>query len=246
MENSYLQQINHYPTTLIQAYNELSNYQPDVHLMSWYPQAHDGATFNMLETLEETASVDDESLTISTFATQGQQCGGGRGSWSGCGCRGGDSTPTHNANAGHGGNSQVRNMDLSHVKCFWCHQLGHYASNCPVPYDEIVQMQAAPDSTEQSGGPDDESDHVQFRIMATTNLSIKSMVPKTWILLDTMSMVDFFPTLCWSEISGLPIICYAYFLLLELPTLITSLIFLVMEPSGSFMMVLQISYHCNK
>ena len=192
MENSYLQRINHYPTTLIQAYNELSNYQPDVHFMSWYPQAHDGVTFNMLETLEETASVDDESLTISTFATQGRQCGGGQGSWSGCRCRGGDSAPTHNANAGHGGNSQARNMDLSHVKCFWCHQLGHYASNCPVPYDEIVQMQAAPDSTEQSGGLDDESDHVQFRIMATTNLSIKSMVPKTWILLDTMSMVDVF------------------------------------------------------
>ena len=40
------------------------------------PQANDGVTFNTLETLEETASVDDESLTISTFATQGQQDGG--------------------------------------------------------------------------------------------------------------------------------------------------------------------------
>ena len=64
-----------------------------------------------------------------------------------------------------------------------CHQFGHYASNCRVPNDKIVQMQAVPDSTEQSGGLDDELDHVQFGIMATTNLSIKSTVPKSWNLL---------------------------------------------------------------
>ena len=40
------------------------------------PQANDAVPNNTLETLEETASVDDESLTISTFATQGQQHGG--------------------------------------------------------------------------------------------------------------------------------------------------------------------------
>ena len=72
MENSYLQS-----TPLIQAYNDLNNYQPDVHFMSCNPQANNGVTLNTLETLEETASVDDESLTISTFATQGQQHGGG-------------------------------------------------------------------------------------------------------------------------------------------------------------------------
>ena len=77
MENSYLQRINCYPTTLIQAYNDLNNYWPDAHFMSQNPQANDGVTFNTLETLEETSSVDDESLTISMFATQGQQRGGG-------------------------------------------------------------------------------------------------------------------------------------------------------------------------
>ena len=34
MENSYLQQINCYPTTLIQAYNDLNNYRLDVHFIS--------------------------------------------------------------------------------------------------------------------------------------------------------------------------------------------------------------------
>ena len=86
-------------------------------------------------------------------------------------------------------------MDLSHVQCFWHHQFGHYASNCPVPYDKIVQMQAAPDSTEQSGRPDDELDHVQLGIMATTNLSMKSTVLKTWILLDNASTADGFSNL---------------------------------------------------
>ena len=78
-------------------------------------------------------------------------------------------------------------MDLSHVLCFWCHQFGRYASNCPVPYNEIIQMQPTPDSTEQSDGLDNELDQVQFGIMATTNLSLKSTVPKTWILLDNTS-----------------------------------------------------------
>ena len=160
--------------------------------MSRNPQANDGVTFNTLETLEETASVNDKSLTISTFATQGQQCGGGGGNWSGHGHGRGNSTPTRNANTGRGPNSQARNTDLSHVQCFQCHQFGHYASNCPVPYDEIVQMPADPASTEQSGGLDDESDHVQFGIMATTNLSVKSTVPKTWILLNNASTVDVF------------------------------------------------------
>ena len=47
--------------------------------MSHNPQANDGVTFNTLDTLKETASVDAKSLTISTFTTQGQQRGGGRG-----------------------------------------------------------------------------------------------------------------------------------------------------------------------
>ena len=94
-------------------------------------------------------------------------------------------------------------MDLSHVQCFRCHQFGHYASDCLVPYDEIIQMQAVPDSTEQSGGPDDESDHVQFGIMATTNLSIKSTVPKSCILLDNTSTVDVFSKpLCCATTTG--------------------------------------------
>ena len=83
-------------------------------------------------------------------------------------------------------------MDLSHVQCFQCHQFGHYASNCPVPYDEIMQMQAALNSTEQSDGLENESDQVQFGIMTTTNLSLKSTVPKTWILLNNASTVDVF------------------------------------------------------
>ena len=45
--------------------------------MSHNSQANDGVTFNTLDTLEETASIDDKSLTISTFTTQGQQCSGG-------------------------------------------------------------------------------------------------------------------------------------------------------------------------
>ena len=63
-----------------------------------------------------------------------------------------------------------------------------------------MQVQTAADTTEQSGGPDDESDHVQFGIMATTNLLIKSMVPKEWILLDNASTVDVFsiPSLVWN------------------------------------------------
>ena len=65
--------INHCPTTLVQAYNDLNNYWPDACFLSCNPQANDGVTFNNLDTLEETASVDDESLPISTFATQGQQ-----------------------------------------------------------------------------------------------------------------------------------------------------------------------------
>ena len=87
MENSCLQHINHYPTTLIQAYNDLNNYWPDACFMSRNPQANDGVTFNTLETLEETSSINDESLTTSTFATEGQQRRGGRGGWTGCGCR---------------------------------------------------------------------------------------------------------------------------------------------------------------
>ena len=108
--------MNRYPTTLIQAYSDLNNYRPDAHFISWSPQANDGVTLNTLETLEDTASVDDESLTISMFATQGQQCRGGRGSWTGCGHRQGNSTPTCNDNTGRGGNTQVRIMDLSHVQ----------------------------------------------------------------------------------------------------------------------------------
>ena len=81
---------------------------------------------------------------------------------------------------------------LSHVQCFQCHQFSHYASNCLVPYDETMQVQAAADTTEQSGGPDDASDHVQFGIVATTNLLIKSIVPKEWILLKNTSTVDIF------------------------------------------------------
>ena len=38
MENSYLQRINCYPTTLIQAYNDLNNYWPDAHFLSWNPK----------------------------------------------------------------------------------------------------------------------------------------------------------------------------------------------------------------
>ena len=105
-------------------------------------------------------------------------------------------------------------MDLSHVQCFRCHQFGHYASNCPVPYNKIVQMQAAPDSTEQSGGLDDELDHVQFETMATTNLSMKSTVTKMWILLDNASTVDVFSNpllVCniWSANCMLHILCAA-------------------------------------
>ena len=65
MENSYIQRINHYPTTLVQAYNDLNNYEPDAHYMSHNPQSNNIVTFNTLDTREETASVDDESLTIS-------------------------------------------------------------------------------------------------------------------------------------------------------------------------------------
>ena len=171
--------------------------------MSHNPQSNDIVTFNTLDTLEETASVDDESLTISTFATQGQQYGRGQrgqSSWTGCIHGRGDKTQNQNISSGHGANSQARNMDLSHVQCFRFHQFGHYASNCLVPYDEIVQMQAVPDSTVQSGGLDDESDHVQFGIMAKTNLSIKSTVPKSWILLDNTSTEDVFsnPSLVWN------------------------------------------------
>ena len=53
--------------------------------MSQNPQANDGVTFSALEMLKETTSIDDESLAISTFATKGQQHGGGRGGWTGCG-----------------------------------------------------------------------------------------------------------------------------------------------------------------
>ena len=70
-------------------------------------------------------------------------------------------------------------------------------------------MQASPESTEQSDGPDNESDHIQFGIMATTNLLLKSTVSKTWILLDKNSTVDVFPTPCWSGISSWQIIHYA-------------------------------------
>ena len=63
-----------------------------------------------------------------------------------------------------------------------------------------MQVQAAADTTEQSGGLDDELDHVQFGLMVTTNLSIKSTVPKEWILFDNASTVDVFsnPSLVWN------------------------------------------------
>ena len=94
------------------------------------------------------------------------------------------------------------------MQCFRCHQFGHYVSNCPVPYDENVQMQVVP------GGPDGELDHVKFGIMATTNLSIKSMVPKSWILLDNAFTVDVFsnPSLVrniWSANQMLCSLCAA-------------------------------------
>ena len=37
MENTYLQRINCYPTTLVQAYNDLNNYWPDAQFLSHNP-----------------------------------------------------------------------------------------------------------------------------------------------------------------------------------------------------------------
>ena len=249
MENSYLQRINRYPTTLVQAYNDLNNYQPDAHFISHNPQANDGVTFNTLDTLEETSSIDDESLTISTFATQGQQHGRGRGgqsSWTGHGRSCSNNTQNQTINSGHGVNAQARNMDLSHMQCFQCHQFDHYTSNCPVPYDEIVQLQAVPDLTEQSGVPDDELDHVPFGIVATMNLSIKSTAPKSWIHLDNASTVDIFLTLHSSKIFGLLTGCYIYCVPRAPHTPITLLTSWGTEPYGFFTMALQTFYHYNK
>ena len=41
--------------------------------------SNDRIAFNTLDTLEEIASIDDESLTISTFTTHGQLRGGVQG-----------------------------------------------------------------------------------------------------------------------------------------------------------------------
>ena len=112
-------------------------------------------------------------------------------------------------------------MVLSHFQCFWCHQLGHYASNYPVPNDKIIQMQDAPESTEQSDWLDNESDHVQLGIMATTYISLKSTVLKMWILLDNTSTVKIFFNPLLDQQSGWQSVCYASFVPLELPTLIT-------------------------
>ena len=117
MENSYLQRINRYPTTLVQAYNDLNNYQLDAQFLSHNSQANNGIAFNTLDTLEETASVDDESLTISTFTTQGQLCGGGRGgqsSWTGRGRGCGVDTQNQTISSSHGVNAQSRKTDVSH------------------------------------------------------------------------------------------------------------------------------------
>ena len=96
-------------------------YQSDALFSSRNPQANDGVTFNTLATLEETASVDDESLNISTFATQGRLRGSGRGgqsSWTGHGHGRRDDTQNKTISSGHGVNAQSRKMDLSHIPCF--------------------------------------------------------------------------------------------------------------------------------
>ena len=49
----------------------MNNYRPDAHYKSCNPQANDGVTFNALDTLKETGSVDDESLTICILLPKG-------------------------------------------------------------------------------------------------------------------------------------------------------------------------------
>ena len=53
MENSYLQQINWYPTTLMQAYNDLNNYWPDTCFLSQNKPGNDGITFHTIQEQDE-------------------------------------------------------------------------------------------------------------------------------------------------------------------------------------------------
>ena len=93
----------------MQAYNNLNNYHPDTHFLSWNMPGNDGITFHTIQEQDESKSIGAESLTVGSFATRGDNQGRGGGHGFGHGSRQG---------SGHG---QSQTMDLSNIQCFRCH-----------------------------------------------------------------------------------------------------------------------------
>ena len=95
----------HYPQTLVQAYNDLNNHKVDTQSVCCGILVNDGVSFQTMDQ-QDHQLVDDESLIVGTFTTQGQT----------------GNTTSRGHQQGHGGGgrgqSQPHTTDLSHIQCF--------------------------------------------------------------------------------------------------------------------------------
>ena len=64
--------------TLVQAYNNLNNYCPNTHFLSQNITGNDGVAFHTIQEQDESKSIGAESLTMGSFATQGNNQGSNR------------------------------------------------------------------------------------------------------------------------------------------------------------------------
>lgn len=92
------------------------------------------------------------------------------------------------------GNDQQTSKDKSHIKCFNCGVMGHYANQCEEPskHEEAKQEQDQGTATciaMQSSQPPSHSDTNSNTFSFSQD---KVSIPRTWILLDNQSTIDLF------------------------------------------------------